>query len=82
MSPPEFRQTDSREVQIDAIARLPDPERMVMRLYVLGRKTTDQIAAELGLSVAETEHLLHEAARLLRKELASAPPPPPIAWEQ
>lgn len=68
---PMVRSTDSLEFLVRAIGKLPDPHRQAMRLQVLAHKSADEIAAELRMPVAETEHLLGEAAVKLRAILAT-----------
>src|SRR5689334_15708655 len=64
-----FRRTDSRVILSTAIERLPDPERQVMRLHLLDRKSANRIAIDLAISVAEAERLLDSGTTYLRRVL-------------
>jgi RNA polymerase sigma factor (sigma-70 family) len=61
--------TSSRDVLVAGIARLPEPQRQVVRLYVLERKSVDAIAHRLGMAVGEVETLVNEGRQRLRKLL-------------
>ena len=67
---PNVRATDSLAFLVRAINKLPDPHRQAMRMQVLAHRSADEIAAELGLPVAEAESLLGEAAVKLRSILS------------
>lgn len=65
----DFRSTDSRVVLSTAIERIPEPERQVMRMHLIDRKTADRIAIDLAMSVAEVEGLLDSGTTYLRRVL-------------
>ncbi len=62
-------QAERRQRLLQALERLPDPYRQILRRRHLDHRTDREIAAELGLAVKTVQNLWTQAVRLWRNEV-------------
>lgn len=65
----ELLDTETREILSQEVEKLPDNERTVFVLRDIMEQTNDQVAVELGLSVAAVKSRLHRARVHLRDRM-------------
>jgi RNA polymerase sigma factor for flagellar operon FliA len=62
-------QTQMRHALIEAIHRLPERERVIIRLYYVESQSLKSIGQALAISESRTSQLRHRAIRRLRTAL-------------